>query len=275
MPKICYLCKAVTAFKKMEESGKIEIRVVGRMGNEPLSPENFDIREIKGLFDVVEAMLYPNQKCSRAPITYSLETGKVRNIFKTTLQSATAFLAVLSLVQKNGTLDGLELPTAKALQEVQKSAVKNNFTYEFGTPYNNSPSLVISKETTFHINENLWADAEFYFYGMLVNAGGKDKTNIHIQTKDNGLLTIATEKEFLQDLEENVLYKHFTVQARGRQNIVTGEIDTSSLQLIQLTSYDPNYNEQYLANLIKRASPKWADVEDVDKWLSEIRGING
>lgn len=259
----------------MEESDKIEIRVIGRMGNDPLSPENFDIREIKSLFDVVETLLYPNQKNSRAPITYSLETGSVRNIFRTTRQSAAAFIAIVSLVQQSGSLEGLELPTARAFQEIQKSAIRNNFTYEFGTPYNEVPSLTISKETAYHINENLWADAEFYFYGVLVNAGGKDKTNIHLQTKDNGLLTIATEKEFLQGLEENVLYKHFMVRAVGRQNILSGELDTSSLQLLELSTYDPTYNEKYLDNLIKKASPKWADVMDADKWVSEIRGING
>ncbi len=259
----------------MEELGKIEIRVVGRIGNEPLSPENFDIREIKGLFDVVEALLYPNQKYTRAPITYSLETGSVRNIFRTSLQSAKAFLAIVSMVQQSGSLMGLELPTARALQEVQKSATRHNFTYEFGDPSQDSPSLIISKDTFFHINEDLWADAEFYFYGILINAGGKDKTNIHLQTKDNGVITIATQKEFLQERKENILYKHFTVQAHGRQNIVTGEIDTSSLQLIELTPYDPSYNEQYLANLIKKASPTWEKVKDVDKWLSEIRETNG
>lgn len=259
----------------MEESGKIEIRVIGRIGNEPLSPENFAIREIRSLFDVVETMLYPNQKNSRAPITYSLESGSVRNIFKTTLQSAAAFIAIVSLVQQTGSLEGLELPTARALHEVQKSAVRNNFTYEFGTPYEDKPYLTISKDTTYHIDENLWADAEFYFYGVLVNAGGKDKTNIHLLTKDNGLLTIATEKEFLQNLEENVLYKHFMVRAVGRQNIVSGELDTSSLHLLELSNYDPTYNKQYLDNLIKKASPKWAGVVDADKWVSEIRGING
>ena len=259
----------------MEIFGKIEIKVVGHIGNEPLSPENFDIREIKSLFDVVETMLYPNQKYCRAPITYSLETGSVRNIFKTTLQSAKTFLTVVSMVQQSGSLMGLELPTARALQEVQKSAIRNNFTYEFGSPYEDSPSLVISRDTFFHINEDIWADAEFYFYGMLINAGGKDKTNIHLQTKDNGLLTIATQKEFLQERKENILYKHFTVHAHGRQNMVTGEIDTSSLQLVELTPYDPSYNEQYLADLIKRASPKWKEIKDVNKWLSEIRETNG
>jgi hypothetical protein len=259
----------------MDDSGRIEIRVVGRLGNEPLSPDNFDIREIRGLFDVVETMLYPNQKISREPISYALEPGSVRNIFKTTPQRAAMFLSVLSLVARAESLDVLEITTARALQEVQKSALRNGFTYEFGTPGNETPSLVISNQTSYHINENLWADAEFYFYGMLVNAGGKDKTNIHIQTKDQGLITIATEKEFLQDREDNVLYKHFMVRAIGRQNITTGAIDMSSLHLSELTPYDPTYNEQYLARLIKRASPKWAGIGDADQWLSEIRGING
>lgn len=209
-------------------------------------------------------MLYPNQKYCRAPITYSLEPGSVRNIFKTSLQGAKAFIAIASMVQQSGSLMGLELPAARALQEVQKAAIRNNFTYEFRTPHDDSPSLVISKDTTFHINEDLWANAEFYFYGMLINAGGKDKTNIRLQTKENGLLTIATQKEYLQERKENILYKYYTVQALGRQNIVTGEIDTSSLQLITMTPYDTSYNEQYLANLIQRASPKWKDVKNVD-----------
>lgn len=258
----------------MEESGKIEIRVTGRIGNEPLSPDNFDIREIKGLFDVVESLLYPNNKTDRPHISYSIESGSVRNIFRTTRQSAVAFLAVVSLVQESNSLEVLDLPTAKALQEIQKSAVRNNFTYEFGSPEKETPSLIISSNTTFHINENVWADAEFYFYGMLVNAGGKDKTNIHLNTKEYGMLTIATEKDFLKDLKENVLYKYFKVRALGRQNIKTTEIDTSSLQLLELYPYDPTYSEQYLAELIRKASPKWKNVDDADEWLSQIRGIN-
>lgn len=259
----------------MSDFGKIEIKVSGRVGNDPLSPDNFDIREIKILFDVVESMLYPNQKISRAPITYSLESGSVRNIFKTTLQSAATFIAVVSMVSASGSLEGLELPTARALQEIQKSALRTGFRYEFGTPESEIPALTISRDTSFHINEDLWADAEFYFYGMLVNAGGKDKTNIHLQTKDRGLLTIATQKEYLQELTENVLYKYFTVRAVGKQNIVSGEIDTSSLSLVSLIPYEPRYNEQYLSKLIKRATPNWKGLDDVDGWISEIRGING
>lgn len=110
---------------------------------------------------------------------------------------------------------------------------------------------------------------------MLVNAGGNDKTNIHLNTKEHGVLTIATEKDFLMDLKENVLYKYFKVRASGRQNIDTTEIDTSSLRLLELNPYDPTYSEQYLAGLIRKASPKWKNAGDADEWLSRIRGING
>lgn len=258
----------------MDNTRSVEIRVTGQVGNEQLSPENFDIREIRGLFDVVEALLYPNQKATREPISFSMEKGSVRNIFKTTAQGAATFIAIVSLAQEMGSLDVLELPTAKALQEVQKDAVRTGYTYEFGTPESDRPALTISRNTTYHINENLWADAEFYFYGVLINAGGKDKTNIHLLTKDNGVIILATEKEYLKEQKENVLYKHFMVRAKGRQNISIGAIDPSNLHLLELTPYDPSYSEQYLAKLIKRASPKWSDVTDADQWLSVKRGTN-
>ena len=259
----------------MEQFGRIEIKVVGHIGSEPLSPRNFDIREIKALFDVVETLLYPNSKLTRAPITYSLEEGSVRNIFKTTLQSAATFLATLNVVNQTRSLNGLELSTARAFQEIQKSAVKNDFRYEFGSPDSESPSLIISKQTSYHINENLWANTEFYFYGTVINAGGKDKTNIHLQTKDYGLITIATPREILETQKENILYRQFTVRVNGRQNISTREMDTASFELLEMTPFDPNYNEQYLADLIKKASPRWKGIQDADKWISKIRGING
>lgn len=90
-----------------------------------------------------------------------------------------------------------------------------------------------------------------------------------------GGIILATEREFLQEQKDNLLYKRFMVRATGRQNITTGVIDMSSLRLVELTPYDPSYNEQYLAKLIKRASHKWSDVADADQWLSEIRGTNG
>lgn len=259
----------------MEDKGQIEIRVSGKIGNDPLSPENYDIREIRALFDVIEAIVNPSQKIRKTPITYSISEGSVRNLFKTTRQSAVAFMAIMSMVQTSGTLDGLELPAARAISEIQKAAVKNNFKYEFLGEGKEHPALTITKETSYRVNEELWADAELYLYGVLTNAGGKDKSNIHLQTENNGTLIISTEKEVLQSREENMLYKRYMVRAKGRQNIRSGELDMSSLELLEMKQYDPSFNEQYLAGLIKKATPKWQGVDDVDEWVNKIRGVNG
>lgn len=63
--------------KKKEQNG----------GNESLSPDNFDIRELKKLLDGIEDMLFPNSKQGRPTITYSVESGSVRNIFRTSWQT--------------------------------------------------------------------------------------------------------------------------------------------------------------------------------------------
>lgn len=263
----------VRSFLIMIKEGKIQIRVIGKYGNEPLSPNNFDIREIKKLFEIIEPLFYPTPKIQRSPITYSIEDGSVINIFRASTQAVVMLLATLNMVREQGNLQGLELPAAKALCELQKSAVKNNYIYELGEPESKSPALTISTETSYHINEDLWAEVEFYFYGQLMDAGGSESPNIHLKTKDYGTLKISSKKEYLKDLQENILYKYYSVRALGRQNIETGEIDSSSLILLEMTKVDNEYDDQYLAQLIAKATPRWADVKDVDKWLDTIRGI--
>ncbi|MCC8068639.1 MAG: hypothetical protein LIO71_02610 [Ruminococcus sp.] len=257
----------------MRDYGLVEIRVSGTLGNQPLSPENFDIREIEQLFHVIQDLLYPNQKATRSPITFSYEPGSVRNIFRTSAQNVLVFSTIIGMVSENGNLDGLELPVARALDEVQRSAVRNNFTYEFGIP-EQAPQLTISNSTNFYFNDDIWADAEFYLYGTLISAGGKDKSSIRLNTEDYGILTISTNQEFLRNLQQNVLYKRFAVHAMGRQNIFTGEMDPSNLQLLKLSPHHPYFDENYINQLIKRATPHWAQVEDVDQWMAEIRGID-
>ena len=118
----------------------------------------------------------------------------------------------------------------------------------------------------------VWADAEFYFYGKVTNAGGKEKANIHISTEDLGTIRIQTPISFLENYDDNLLYKSFGVRATGKQHSETGEIDTSSLKFVEMVDYHPKYDELYLNNLIDKASNNWAQVTNKDSWLREIRG---
>lgn len=255
----------------MEKLGEIEIRVTGKSGNRDLKPESFDIKHLAELLKDVEDMLYPVSKKERPLISYDVQEGSVKHIFKTSIQAIIGFSAVLTQVEANNAIDFLEYKTARAIESVQKLSVEKDYVFAFKTSLNDKYDLVISPHTKYYASENFWTDAEFYFYGILKDAGGKTKANIHIDTLDLGYIQIETGEDFLKNQEVNLLYKNYGVRALGKQNLETGEIDKKSLKLIELIDYDPRYDQDYLDSLITQAKPKLKNI-DVEDWINNLRG---
>lgn len=255
----------------MDQRGTIEIRVSGSKGNLALSPDHYDIKEIVQIFEAVETILYSGNKKQRPEITYSIESGSVRHIFKTSFQTIVATTAILASVSEDGSIDKLDLPMALAIEKLQTEAVFKNYEYAISTSEWKGDELRITPQTHYRRSKELWVEAEVYLYGTLTDAGGKDKSNIHLDTKEYGLVKIDSDKDYLKNVKENLLYKEFGVRAKGKQSLATGEIDMSSLKLISLQGYKPVYDESYLNGLIAKASKSWSGV-DVDKFISELRG---
>lgn len=258
----------------MDKFGSIEIRVIGSKGSLKLSPENYDIKEIASMLQNIEDLLYPTNKKDRPIITYDIEEGSVRNLFKTSLQAIIGFSAVIGQIEKVNSIDFLDLKTAQAIENIQNLSYQKNYDFEITTSVSDEAFLKINPNTKYFRTENIWVDAELYFYGTLTNAGGKTKANIHLDTDEFGFLAIETPKAYLQDQEENLLYKKFGVRATGKQNIETGEIDKSSLKLIQLIDFSPKYDDKYLNSLIAKAKSNWKDINP-DEWLNNFRGGYG
>ena len=255
----------------MDQRGTIEIRVSGRKGNLELSPDHYDIKEIIQVFDAVETILFSGNKKQRPEITYSIESGSVRHVFKTSFQTIVATSAILASVLEAGSIDMLDLPMARAIEKLQSDSISKNFVFAITTSEWHDGVLEITPQTHYQRSSEIWVDAEVYLYGTLTDAGGKDKSNIHLDTKEYGQVTIDSDKEFLKNLKENLLYKEYGVRAKGKQSLATGEIDMSSLKLISLKGYRPMYDEKYLDGLIAKASKSWAGV-NVDSFISDLRG---
>ncbi len=255
----------------MEKIGSIEIRVIGKSGNIDISPENYDIKYISSILLSVEDLLYPNNKKNRPLITYDIQAGSVKHIFKTPIQYIIGFSAILGQIAQSNSIDFLDLKTARAIESIQELSKKKNFEFQIRTSIKNDIELSIKPNTKFFRTENIWVDAEIYFYGELKDAGGKGKVNIHIDTDDFGYLAIETGQDFLMEQEENLLYKKFGVRAFGKQNLETGEIDTKSLKLLELVNYNPKFDSEYLSRLITKAKNSWSGVNTND-WLSSMRG---
>jgi len=256
----------------VEKIGFIEIKIAGSKGNLDLSPDNYDIREIISILENAESLLYQGDRRERPIISYKIEEGSVRHIFKTSIQYIIAFNAIIGQINQSQNIDFLEPATAKAFENIQDVAAKRNYVFSISTSLDDTNQVIVNRTTHYYRAEAIWADAEFYFYGKLINAGGKDKANIHIFTEEIGTVRIQTPISFLEQYDENLLYKTFGIRASGKQHSETGEIDTSTLKFIELVDYQPKYDEQYLKGLRDRAKKSWLGSINPDSWLKEIRG---
>jgi hypothetical protein len=256
----------------MEALGTIEIRVQGIRGSEEISPKNLDIAELRDMLTRVEGLLFPTGGRKRPAVTYEMHEGSVRHVFRTSMQYAVMMGAVLSQIKATGSLDFLELNTAKAIEAFQEEAARKDWTFTLVTSSVADSPLTITRETHYVRNEHLLAKADFFFYGKITTLGGKSKGTIHIDTEEFGNLIIQTPPKELESLEENLLYHVLGVHASGLQNPQTGEIESGSLVFREFVQYEPHYDESYLNRLIEKARASWANGADVDEWLGDIRG---
>jgi hypothetical protein len=256
----------------VENIGIIEIRITGSKGNFELSPDNYDIREIISMLENAESLLYPGDKKERPNISYKIEEGSVKHIFKTSIQYIIGFNAIIGQINQVQNIDFLDLSTAKAFENIQNVATEKNYTFTIATSLENTNEVKVDTSTHYYRSETLWVDAEFYFYGKITDAGGKNKANIHISTEDLGTIRIQTPISFLEQYEQNPLYKIFGIRASGKQHSKTGEIDTSTLRFIEIVDYQPKYDEQYLQSLRDKAKKSWLGNINSDIWLKQIRG---
>ena len=247
----------------MDKNGFIEITIAGSSGNLEISPDNFDVREIISILENAGNLLFPNEKRERPPISYQIEQGSIRHIFKTSIQYIIGFNAVIGQVHQTKSIDFLDLPTSRAFENIQKIAAKKDYSFRICTSVEHTNVVKIDRTTHFYRTDNSWADAEFYFYGKVTNSGGKDKATILINTDEWGTLRIETPISFLEKYQDNLLYKVVGIRAIGKQHAKTGEIDKTSLKFLELVDYKQTYNERYLKSLRDKAKNSWLSKIDI------------
>lgn len=254
----------------MNALGEIEIKIEGKAGTQVLTPTHVDISEIREILGEASNLLFPTEKRSQRPlISYEIVEGSVRHKFRTLMQTVIGFGAVIAQVDSKGNIDFLHDRSAAAIESFQKLAIEKDYVITLAA---NEQYLRIDKNTHFVRKEQVWVEAEFYLYGELTNAGGKRSPNIHLDTEEYGTLHIAVEKDYLRSGEKNLLYKKFGVRVTGRQNLETFEMDTHSLNFLELLDHEAAYSETYLDSLLRKAAPAWEDIPDSDAWLNELRG---
>jgi hypothetical protein len=255
----------------MENTGTLDIRVTGENNGMPISPQNYDVREIMNILSNIEHILYPNMK-DRPIISYEIKEGSFIHRFKTATQAIISSTAIFSAVQQRHSLDFLDAKTAAAIEEIQQAAYKKNYIFEITSSESDQKLLEITPQTNYKKSETYFIDTELYLYGEITYAGGKMKSTIHLDTEEFGSLTVQTPKEIIQRLEENPIYKECGLRVAAWQNMETGEFDRTNLHFIEMIEYNNSFDKGYLDDCIGRAKDSWADIKDTDEWLREMRG---
>lgn len=258
--------------EQSQNKGQVTIHIEGQYGAEKLTPDNYDITLMQSVLGYAITLLDLDRRKERPVTTFHVETGSVSNVFTTSKQKAVEFASVLALVVGSSSIDQLDARTAVAFEDLQKFAIQNNFNLDISSSESKEHIVHITPTSYFRRTENLWADAEVYYYGTIVDAGGKKKSNIHLDTKD-GVIMIDADKEILTNISGNPLYRKFGVRAMAKQNIISGDIDRSSLKLIEIIEFEPKFDMAYLEKKIEASTPVWSGI-DADKFLHEIREGN-
>ncbi len=255
--------------EQFENKGQVTIHIEGKYGADRLTPENYDITLMQTVLGFAVTLLDLDKRKERPVTTFHVEKGSVSNVFTTSKQKAAEFASVLALVAASSSIDQLDARTAVAFENLQRFAIQNDFKVEVSSSESKGHAVRITPSTRFQRTENFWTDAEVYYYGTIVDAGGKKSSNIHLDTKD-GLIKIDADKEILTNIVGNPLYRKFGVRVLAKQNVVTGDIDRSSLKLLEIIDFEPKFDMAYLEEKIEASTPHWTGV-DADDFIHAVR----
>jgi len=253
----------------MINEGQFIVHIEGKKGCVPLSPDNFDITMLHEILGYVKDLLKQEKGTDTPTVLSGIENGSVKGLFKTSKENAVKISAVLSMLAQTPMLDQFEPSTSRAFEGFQSFAVRYDVRVGLSTSVNPDKEVSISPTTNLHRTNDMWVDTEVYLYGKIMDAGGVTKTNVHLQT-DIGNVKIEASEEEIVSIKENPLYKMYGIRAKGKQNVITGEIDRRSLRFLNIIDYNPSYDEAYLNSKIEKATPTWRGI-DIKSFLHEIR----
>ena len=111
-------------------------------------------------------------------------------------------------------------------------------------------------------------ETELEIEGIVTDAGGQGTPNIHLLNK-RGKYTISVDRQFLEGLSENILYKLIRVSVKCKYDVVAQVYKDYTLkEIVDM----PVLDEQKLAAAIKQGTEDWQGVDDPYEWLVSMRG---
>ena len=111
------------------------------------------------------------------------------------------------------------------------------------------------------------SESEFYLYGEIDQAFGKGST-IYMNSAEYDNLLLSATKQQIKEAEKNA-YKSYGVKVSGTKSLADGSI--YDLKLKEFIAYKPKFDLRLLERALLKASENLSKINDLDKWIAELK----
>ena len=258
------------------ENEKLYFSVKDTVNGEQVTPENISLKLIIELADAMNRFIYGKAK-STGEVSVSIRKGSFAFVAPAS-QITQSAINDYRIIKTTGALDNIDPIRAKIIRDLQVKAQKDeNRIYTISDKDNDDinnkhhDALVISKETNYRtIRTDQWVPAETYIYGMIVDIGGKTKTNVHLVLENGDTIVLNADSKQIEEDEINRVYRKQLIRVTAEQNLETKKYRNERLS--DFVEYEPKYDETQFDAVSKKVRHSWADVPDVLAWVENMRG---
>lgn len=258
----------------MDDIKELSFSVNDELLGEQLSPENISLPLLVEFAEQVSAFLRGSSKTDLKSIKASIKSGS----FALEVQAPTAILEPAirdyQSIRERKNLYDIDPVRAQIVENWQSLAIKHDgriyklFLDSTDTPENKP--LVISSDTSYESQKEIWGDVELYTYGRVYDLGGKNQPNVHLQLTDGKSLRVQANIDTLAGDRINRLYSKQLVRVKAQQNLTTKEYRNETL--VSFEKYDPHYDEDEFQALVKQGRLAWKSVKNATEWVENLRG---
>lgn len=262
----------------------IEVRLIG----DNVTPGNVRSRDIAELIASVEQMIAsvvvrnnPQLGFQEDEIIIGLvavHEGSLRLQFRVPEVYAPAAIPAYNLVSSDvqrRDFSSLPLKTVESLRSIRSITVKYSATTEFG--YNNghfAPLASITRDVPIEVQESR-VSGTTTLYGVVVRIGGEKTTTVQMRLLNGDLLSCEIKGNQRRSIARQLAQRLYTeVGITGTAIWDTREWILEDFVIERITEYSPKGVAAALQSLYETMGTHLEAIEDINSFLSELRGEN-
>jgi hypothetical protein len=240
-----------------------------------ISPSQLSLKELAKLLPCFEDLFLPvifqqNPEFKKDDITISLigiEEGSCSLSLASPQEKLliTAYLLILKAVTEYQ-LRLLPFKSIQALQEIIAFANRYESKAHFIPQNTNEPELILPEEIKFESHKIKEIRP---IRGKIIRVGGKTPA-AQIEVLGGKLLNVKLQNEGLAKRLAEKLYEFVKLEGQVTWNYDTGEIE--EYLAIDFVPFEPFKKAETIKELAREFGKYFADIEDVDRYVEELRG---